>query len=128
MGIHKQKLKVYANRLAPYIRHINYETSHIKTTKPTLIMLYILSESLDSVPHIWSIQVLQIYKIYLNLFNFQRNTMNKWKTQINVITYTETITTEQIDRKKGIFLGDSLSAFWFCLCLNGVVYLRGFKN
>lgn len=103
MGIHKQKLKVYANRLAPYIRHINYETSHIKTTKPTLIMLYILSESLDSVPHIWSIQVLQIYKIYLNLFNFQRNTMNKWKTQINVITYTETITTEQIDKKKESF-------------------------
>lgn len=75
-------------------------------------------KAFDSVPHSWLIKVLQIYKIHPKLINFLQNTMNKWKTQINLITSSETIRTEQIDIKKGIFQGDSLSALWFCLCLN----------
>lgn len=75
-------------------------------------------KAFDSVPHDWLLRVLQIYKIHPKLINFLTNTMRSWKTSINLNTPSNTITTEEIPIRRGIFQGDSLSALWFCLCLN----------
>lgn len=44
--------------------------------------------------------------------------MSKWNTTIHINTGTTIIQTEAMGIKRGIFQGDSLSALWFCLCLN----------
>lgn len=44
--------------------------------------------------------------------------MKTWRTNITLSTPNTKITTDTISVKRGIFQGDSLSALWFCICLN----------
>lgn len=75
-------------------------------------------KAFDSVPHSWLKKVLQIYKINPIIRNFLASIMNTWKTSICLTTDKEQIRTDNIDIRRGIFQGDSLSALWFCICLN----------
>lgn len=72
----------------------------------------------DSIPHSWLKKVLQIYKIHPMLQNFLSQTMQSWRTSIHLTTCNANIQTDTIPIKRGIFQGDSLSALWFCICLN----------
>lgn len=75
-------------------------------------------KAFDTVPHSWLRKVLQIYKIHPTLCNFLSLSMTKWKTKIHLSTDKEHLQTDHIPINRGIFQGDSLSALWFCLCLN----------
>lgn len=75
-------------------------------------------KAFDSVPHSWLLEVLEIYKIHPDIRNFLSETMKTWRTTINLQTNTTYITTNPINIERGIFQGDSLSALWFCMCLN----------
>lgn len=72
----------------------------------------------DSVPHSWLKAVLDIYKINPDIRNFLTHAMTKWKTTIHLTTDTKHVQTRSIKIDRGIFQGDSLSALWFCMCLN----------
>lgn len=74
----------------------------------------------DSVPHSWLQKVLEIYKIDPKLRKFLYHAMNMWKTTVHLNTDTDYIQTGPIKINRGIFQGDSLSALWFCMCLNSL--------
>ncbi|KAI5743538.1 hypothetical protein M8J77_019336 [Diaphorina citri] len=44
--------------------------------------------------------------------------MQNWKTTLRITTINETITSQPIEIRNGIFQGDSFSALWFCIALN----------
>lgn len=75
-------------------------------------------KAFDSVPHTWLKKILQIYKIHPILQTFLASVMNNWRTRIHLRTKDSYILTDIIKIDKGIFQGDSLSALWFCMCLN----------
>lgn len=75
-------------------------------------------KAFDSVPHSWLLKILDIYKIHPMIKSFLRHVMTTWKTRIHLTTSDEEIITENIEINRGIFQGDSLSALWFCMCLN----------
>ena len=75
-------------------------------------------KAFDSVPHSWLIKVLNIYKIHPIIRAFLAHVMTTWRTKIHLITDNQEIVTDNINIHKGIFQGDSLSALWFCMCLN----------
>lgn len=75
-------------------------------------------KAFDSVPHSWLIAVLDIYKVNPTLRNFLAYAMTKWNTTIHLSADTRQIQTSKIKINRGIFQGDSLSALWFCMCLN----------
>lgn len=92
---------------------------HIQKSKKDLFITYIdYQKAFDSIPHSWLIQVLEIYKINNTLINFLKNVMATWKTSINLNTNRDQINIGEIEIKRGIFQGDSLSPLWFCLALN----------
>lgn len=72
-------------------------------------------KAFDSVPHSWLLKTLEIYKVHPKIYNFLDNVMKTWRTSINLSSNSQT---DNIEIKRGLFQGDSLSALWFCLCLN----------
>lgn len=72
----------------------------------------------DYVPHDWLNMVLEIYKIDNKLQKFLSHSMTLWRTSIHLSSNKGHAVTNQIKINRGIFQGDSLSALWFCMCLN----------
>ena len=72
----------------------------------------------DSVPHSWIRRVLQIYKINDKIVSFVSNSMQKWMTNLNLHHEKGTINIRDVQIKRGIFQGDSLSPLLFILALN----------
>lgn len=75
-------------------------------------------KAFDSVPHTWLIFVLQHYKVHPILISYLSITMQNWNTILKLYRDNETIQTDNIAIRRGIFQGDSLSPLWFCLALN----------
>lgn len=75
-------------------------------------------KAFDSVPHSWLIECLKLYKIDPKIINILSTCMKNWRTQLRVTLGGETITTEEIPIRSGIFQGDALSPIWFILSLN----------
>jgi hypothetical protein len=71
-------------------------------------------KAFDSVPLLWLVEVLKIYKINLLLIKCLTTLMSSWKTKL----VCQNITTKEIPIRLGIYQGDSLSPVWFCLSLN----------
>jgi len=71
-------------------------------------------KAFDSIPHSYLLERVEIYKIDPILINFMKKDMERWTTVLHI----QTIQSKEITIKKGIFQGDSLSALWFCVCLN----------
>lgn len=72
----------------------------------------------DMVPHQWLVRVLRIYKIDDNVIRFLESLMKKWCTTFTVTSEAESLTSDKLSIKRGIFQGDTLSPYWFCLALN----------
>ncbi|CAH2105270.1 unnamed protein product [Euphydryas editha] len=72
-------------------------------------------KAFDSIPHTWLLKVLQIYKINPIIISFLQVSMQNWQTKLKI---NQSLTTEPIHIKRGIFQGDALSPLWFCLALN----------
>ncbi|WP_229833152.1 RNA-directed DNA polymerase [Streptomyces narbonensis] len=76
-------------------------------------------KAFDSVPHTWLQKSLQLYKINPTVVKFLSHAMTKWGTTLRLTTPNQqTITTEPVAVRRGIFQGDSLSPLLFCLAMN----------
>lgn len=75
-------------------------------------------KAFDSIPHSWLLKILEIYKIDQHIRNFLATAMKTWRTKIHLTTDQAQVETDKIKINTGIFQGDSLSALWFCLCIN----------
>lgn len=75
-------------------------------------------KAFDSVPHSWLIHILRLYKIHPTLIAFLETLMKYWRTTLHLKLNNTNISTKQINIRRGIFQGDSLSLLWFCLALN----------
>lgn len=96
---------------------ISKQAEHTQRNLTTCFIDY--KKAFDSIPHSWLIKVLDIYKTDPVLTTFLKTTMQSWRTRIYLTpTKKPTIQTEEIKINTGIFQGDSLSALWFCMCLN----------
>lgn len=80
-------------------------------------------KAFDSVPHAWLLHVLKIYKIDINVVHFLQKAMANWTTTLNIKTDAISLKTRNIQIKRGIFQGDSLSPLWFCLALNPLSFM-----
>ena len=67
----------------------------------------------DMVPHSWILECMSIYGIAENLSQLVKGSMKKWKTELTAGGKT----LGEVDIKRGIFQGDSLSPILFMLCL-----------
>ena len=86
-------------------------------------------KAFDSVPHTWTLKVLQMYKISPAIINFLTVSMKKWKTNLYLNHAQGSTVCENFNIKCGIFQGDSLSPLLFRLALvplsyelNNIVY------
>ena len=87
--------------------------------KTDIYTMYIdYQKAFDSIPHTWLIYVLQIHKVHPYIIDFLRITMESWATQLKITNFGQTVETEPIQIRRGIFQGDSFSPLWFCLALN----------
>jgi hypothetical protein len=85
-------------------------------------------KAFDSTPHSWLIEVLKLYKIHPTIIQFLSQSMTKWTTTLYASTKTTKIVSKEIEIKRGIFQGDSLSPLWFCLALNPLSQLLNDSN
>ena len=67
----------------------------------------------DMVPHSWIIECMKLFGVANNVSDFIKGSMEKWKTEL---TSSGQVLGE-VDIKRGIFQGDSLSPLLFVLCM-----------
>ena len=80
-------------------------------------------KAFDSVPHSWLIKALELSKVPTEIVRTIKMLCSKWKTTLNMNSETESITTEEIEFRRGIFQGDSLSVILFILSVNPLSFL-----
>lgn len=85
-------------------------------------------KAFDSVPHSWLVRVLHLYRIDPDIIFFLKHAMSHWRTTLHLHYNNYTIQTDQIQIKRGIFQGDSLSPLWFCLSLNPLSFILNNSN
>jgi hypothetical protein len=74
-------------------------------------------KAFDSVPHSWMIKYLELIWINNKIIYFTKKAMSYWKTSMCLHTEGEIIETENLEIKRGIFQGDSLSPLIFYISL-----------
>ena len=75
-------------------------------------------KAFDSVPHSWIRRCMELYNINRETSNFLSNQMTKWITTLTLNHEMGQIVIPDINIRKGIFQGDSLSPLLFCLALD----------
>ena len=60
----------------------------------------------DSVPHSWTLECLDIYKVNRNVIDFISTIMPSWKTSLVLNHNQGTINVPNVKIKRGIYLGD----------------------
>lgn len=97
----------------------NMLTKQAKKKLKNISMAWIdYQKAFDSVPHSWLIEVLKIYKVNPQVIALLQYLMSTWRTTLTVRGGTATYKTTDVEIRRGIFQGDSLSPLWFCLALN----------
>ncbi|MEO1255298.1 MAG: reverse transcriptase family protein, partial [Bacteroidota bacterium] len=85
-----------------------------KRRKTNLSMAWIdYKKAFDMIPHSWLIECLEIYGADTDVIRFIKNTMPNWKT---VLT-SSGVELAEVNIKRGIFQGDSLSPLLFIIAL-----------
>ena len=77
----------------------------------------------DSVSHEWIEGALRLAKVPEKVVNAIKHIMKLWKTKMFLDKGDETISTHDIQYRRGILQGDILSVVIFILCLNPLSYL-----
>ena len=92
--------------------------NNAKSSKRNLSTAWIdYKKAFDSIPHDWLIKSLEIHKFNDVIVNFFKTLMTKWQTKLTLSSENETVTTDNINIKTGIFQGDCPSGFHFIICL-----------
>lgn len=93
--------------------------NHARVKKRNLSVAWIdYRKAFDSVPHSWLIQVLEVYKIDEGVVGVLKHLMSSWKTSLTLDIGQVHYKTSEVQIKRGIFQGDSLSPLWFCMAVN----------
>ena len=74
-------------------------------------------KAFDSLPHEWILRSLELFKVSPGLIGFLKYNMKNWKTQLILVHESGTLMSDNINIKRGIFEGDSLSRLLFCISL-----------
>ena len=91
---------------------------HCKKRKRNLSCAWIdYRKAFDSVPHEWILRSLELFKVSPRVVGFLKHNMKNWKTQLTLTHESRTLVSDNINIKKGIFQGDSLSLLLFCILL-----------
>ena len=89
----------------------------INNCKKRLTNLYMgwidYKKAYDMVPHSWILECMSIYGIAENVIQLMKGSMEQWKTELTAGGKT----LGEVNIKRGIFQGDSLSPILFVLCL-----------
>ena len=67
----------------------------------------------DMVPHSWILESMKLINILESVIKFIQGSMSKWKTELTACGES----LEEVDIKRGIFQGDSLSPLLFVICM-----------
>ena len=73
----------------------------------------------DIVPHSWICECLEMFGIASNVQDFLNNSMKSWEIELNASGKT----LGEVDIRRGIFQGDSLSPLLFVLCMVPLTWL-----
>ena len=73
----------------------------------------------DMVPHSWISECLEMFGIANNVQDFLNNSMKSWKLELNASEKT----LGEVDIRRGIFQGDSLSQLLFVLSMVPLTWL-----
>ena len=85
-----------------------------KRRKTNLSMAWVdYKKAFDMVPHSWLIECLEIYGAAVDTIRFLKNTMANWKT----ILTSSGVTLAEVNIRRGIFQGDSLSPLLFVIAM-----------
>ena len=71
-------------------------------------------KAFGSVPHQW---ILRSFKVSPRIVDFLKHNMTNWKTQITLTYEKGTVMSDNINIRREIFQGDSLSPLLFCISL-----------
>ena len=72
-------------------------------------------KAFDCVPRGGILRSLELFKISSRVVGFLNHNMKNWKTQLSLTHKSSTLMSDNINIKRGIFRGDSLSALLFCI-------------
>lgn len=76
-------------------------------------------KAFDSVPHSWILEVLGIYGVSREFIGFLEAAMEKWETVLVLrLNGSDSVVTDTIRIRRGIYQGDSLSPLLFCVAMN----------
>ena len=76
-------------------------------------------KAFDMVPRSWISECLEMFGIANNVQDFLNNSMKSWKLELNASGKT----LGEVDIRRGIFQGDSLSPLLFVLCMVPLTWL-----
>ena len=74
-------------------------------------------KALDNVTHQWILRSLKLFEVFPRVIGFLKHNMKKWKTQLTLTHESDILMSDNIDIKRGIFQGDSLSPLLFSISL-----------
>ena len=78
-------------------------------------MWFYRKKALDSVPHDWIIQALQLGKIPIKIINVIKNLMHLWSTKVHLLKNQHNLESDKIRYHTGVIQGDCLSLILFIL-------------
>ena len=80
-----------------------------KTKRNLRCALIDYKKAFDSVPHEWILRSLELFKVSPILVGFLKHNMKNWETQSTLTHESGTLMSDNINIKRGIFQGDSIS-------------------
>ena len=85
------------------------------------------AKAFDSVPHQWTLDVMAAYKISPIIINFLAAAMKLWRTDLSLHYEGGCLLVKDIQFKRGIYQGDSLSPLLFIISINPISLLLNRK-
>ena len=74
-------------------------------------------KAFDSIPYKWILRSLELFKVTARVVGFLKYNMKNWKTQLVLTHKSDAFMSDNINMKRGILQGDSLSPLLFCISL-----------